>query len=378
MKRGQTPPLFMGKHIPAKPQVTQGSVTKRGGQLGDQHMPKTARHLWKQVTSMENLFYAFRAAARRKRCNQEVLLFGISLEENLVNIRDRLLTHTWKPGPWHVFTVYEPKERVIHAPVFSDRVVHHALVQVIEPYFERRFIADSYACRVGKGTHAASKRLVSMLRKFPKHKNAYFLKADIYHYFPSIVHDILMDIIKRTVSDVDVLRLIEIIIFENGFNGVGLPIGALTSQLFANIYLDKLDHHMKDCIRLKNYLRYMDDFITIDTDKNKLKQIKNDLSSWLESELRLKLNNKTGVAPVSHGIDFVGYRHWSTHILPRKRTTQKAKRVFRKLSEKYAEGSIGVEDVRPVVASFCGYMKHCNGFRTAGNVFNNLTLRRAS
>lgn len=334
-------------------------------------MPKTHGGLWPRIASFGALHSAFLAASRGKRYMPEVLAFKFRLEENLLDILRRLGSGTWTPGPWSMFRVWEPKERVIHAPSFSDRVVHHALVGAVEPLFERRFIADSFACRRGKGMHAASARLSEMLRRA---EGGWFLKADVSKYFPSVDLDVLLDIVRRTVADERALALLGRCL--HGFPGPGLPIGALTSQLMANVYLDAFDHYVKDVLRVKRYVRYMDDFIIAGYEKRELWDALAECRAFLESRLRLRLNGKTGIAPLSHGVDFCGYRHWATHVLPRRRVVAKAKRTFRALSRKYALGLVSLEDVRPVAASFAGYMKRCSGRRTAESAFAKLVLRR--
>lgn len=344
-------------------------------------MPKRAKNIWEQVYDFENLLAAFRKCCDDgKGFDAPALLFYANLEENLIDIQNRLIWKTWQPGPWSTFVIHEPKRRVINAPCFADRVLHEALCRVIEPYFDRRFIQDSFACRVGKGTHNASKRLMAMLREAQakSHGNkVYFLKADIASYFPSVKHDILWELVRRTIADPDVLWLLHAIIFDGGFEGSGLPIGARTSQLLANVYLDALDHHIKDDLGVHWYCRYMDDFIIIGHNKAELHVLKAQIGNWLGRKLELRLNPKTTVAPVSHGIYFTGYRHWTTHILPRKQNVKRAKRNFRRLSRLFALGEITFANIRSVVDSFRGYMQHCNGHKTCCMaISNNLILSR--
>lgn len=344
-------------------------------------MPKTAKNLWDKILDWDNLVLAAREASRGKRYYAEVMRFNASLEENLLNIRERLITGRWFPGPFRQFDVYEPKLRHIHAPAFEDRVVHHALVQQAGQFFEKRFIDQSFACRVGKGTHAASLYLTKSLRSATKiFDNVFVLKADISKYFNSIDHEILIKIISRIIGDKFVIDLISRIITNNDciIGTKGLPLGALTSQLFANAYLDQLDHYVKDSMRMRFYLRYMDDFVILHNSKKELWEILSKIRLFLQNELKLSLNHKTRVFPANHGIDFVGYRHWHDHTLPRKRNTKKARRTFRKLTRDYAIGKIDLEYVRPRVASFCGMMRHCDGYRTAESVLSDLVLSRHS
>lgn len=344
-------------------------------------MPKTLRNIWPKITSFENLVQAWEEARRKKRLHIPVLKFGSSVEENLIGIQGELLHRTWKPGPWREFVAHEPKQRLIQAPPFADRVVHHALVRIINPAFERRFIPDSYACRKGKGTLAAGKRLTYFLRcaamrAAQERRRVYVLKADISKYFPNIDHDILMSVLARTVKDEGALWLMGQIVRENGFEERGLPIGALTSQLFANAYLDVLDHYIKDELGVRWYVRYMDDFIIVDTDKRHLQEIRTKLEVVLWERLRLRLNPKTTIFPASHGTDFAGYRHWTAFRLPRKRNVRRARRKFRLLRRRYAEGKTDIPAVRARVMSFLGYTRHCKAHKTTESALSELVLKK--
>lgn len=341
-------------------------------------MPKTHANLWGQITSWENLVKSYREARRGKRYRPETLRFSERLEENLINVQNHLLWGSWAPAPWRQFWVYDPKSRLIQAPPFQDRVVHHALVDVVEPLFERKMIYDSYACRINKGTHGAVQRLQDMLRRARRQwGEVYVLKADISKYFPSINHDRLLDILGRTVRDRDALWLCGRIIRGGGYEMRGIPVGALTSQLFANVYLDQLDHQVKDHWGVKRYVRYMDDFVILSQSKRELWELLDQLQDYLAINLKLSLNPKTAIYPASKGIDFAGYRTWSTHILPRKRNIKRTRRAFRALAGAYAKGRVGLDYVEPRVMSFLGYVKHCSARRTTQSLLDELVLARA-
>ncbi len=340
-------------------------------------MPKTVSGLWEKVVSFESLYRAYLAARKGKRCSTDVLRYGDSLEENIINTQNLLVHHMWFPGRWREFWVCEPKKRRICAPPFEDRVVHHALVAAIEPCFERRFIYDSYACRTGKGTHAAHRRLMRFIRAArQKWGKFYVLQTDISAYFPSIRHDLLIDAIGRSISDPDVMWLIQCIVKDSGFTGRGLPIGALTSQLFANVFLDKLDHHIKDDLGERYYVRYMDDTVTISPSRKHLQEMEAHIGEFLGRELDLRLNPKTKVYPSVRGIDFCGYRCWATHVLPRQRNVRRIQRRLRKMAKLYSRGEIELSQVQPVVASYLGYMQHCNGYKTVSRFLGDLVFER--
>lgn len=341
-------------------------------------MPKTYGDLWPRIIDIDNIYRAYLAARDKKREKPEVLAYDSRREENLITAHNELVWHMWKPRPFREFIVCEPKKRLIHAPQFSDRVIHHALVRVIEPLFERKMISNSFACRKGLGTHKAVSTAQKYARAVSRSGRFWFLKGDIHHYFPSIDHEVLKKIIRRTVRDKDTLWLIDTIIDKSGFQGVGLPIGTLTSQLFANIYLDAFDHYMKDILGIKYYLRYMDDFIVFGNNKSELKGILISARQWLKTNLNLTLNHKTRLISDAEGCDFCGYRIWVTHRLPRKRNVSRMRRRMKKLCKMYRRGEIPAEDVRAAWASFVGYMKHCNGVRTKCFIWSELNriLRR--
>ncbi len=329
-------------------------------------MPKTYSNLYPKIITWENLYFAYSLAAKGKRYRNDALLFRDRLEENLAGLQDHLTWESWRPSPYKAFTVYEPKERLIMAPSFPDRVAHHALVNVISPLLEKKFIFDSYACRNGKGMHASAHRVQDFLRAAKrKWGRVYVLKADISRYFPSVSAAVLSGIISRTIRDRKVLSLCRMIIDHGSEAGRGMPVGSLTSQLWANIYMDQLDHIAKERESIQYYVRYMDDWVVIGPTKAWLWEKLETLTGFLSDTLRLKLNPKTGIFPASHGVDFCGYRIWDTHILPRKRNVRRAKERFRRLNRAHRAGRVSRTRVLSSVASFIGYMKHCSGDMSA-------------
>ena len=318
-------------------------------------------------------------ARKSKRYHRDVLEFNAKLEENLIVIQNELIWKTWAPAPNRQFLVYEPKKRLITAPAFQDRVVHHSLVAAVEPLFERKFIPHSFACRKGFGTHSAHNAVVRILRKQEaKWGSVWVLQTDISQYFASINHDILISVLGRTIRDKNVLWLFNQIIRNSGFDGVGIPVGALTSQLCANIYLDQLDHYLVDELGLTPYIRYMDDTLTLAPSREYLCDVYEAIKYYAETKLLLKLNPKSRIYKASQGIDFCGYRIWTTHRLPRKRNVTRMRRRMKKLCKMYRRGVIPAENVRAAWASFMGYMKHCNGVRIKCFIWSELNriLRR--
>jgi retron-type reverse transcriptase len=341
-------------------------------------MPKTTNHIFKTIVGFDTLYKSFLSAQKGKRYNPEVMQFKKNLEENLINIQNHLIWGSWKPGRWRRFVVMEPKMRTIDAPPFADRVVHHALVDTVYPLFERKFIEHSYACRKNKGFHAAAGRVQQLLRRTRKNgKPAFVLKADISKYFQSIDHQIALGVIGRTIRDPRVMDLFDLIIRTGGSGGIGIPVGALTSQLIANVYLNMFDHYIKEDLGVKNYCRYMDDFVVADTSKARLWDIYGAVENFLTDTLALKLNPKTSIFPASRGVDYCGYRIWPTHILPRKRTVKKARRKMKRLAALCSENKVPLSRVRETIMSFLGYMKHCNGHVSSENILQETSITRS-
>lgn len=254
--------------------------------------------------------------------------------------------------------------------------MHHALHNIIEPIFDRSFIYHNYACRRGKGTHAAVEYFQESLRKIQnKHGNVYCLKIDVSQYFPSINHDILFGLIERKIKDMNVLWLIKTII-ESSPTNPGIGIGALTSQLFANIYLSHLDHYAKETLRLKNYVRYMDDVVILHPDKSYLHGIRKEIESFLWSELRLKTNGKTQVIAANKGVTFLGYRVWSTHRLLKGQSKRRIKKKLRLFMKLYSERKIQLDEIKASIQSWLGHVKHCNSCRLKKSLLGGFVLKR--
>lgn len=339
-------------------------------------MPTTTKDLWARLIDFENLYQAFEEARKGKRYRFEVMRFASNLEENLINLQNHLIWHSWQPGRQREFTVFEPKMRMIQAPPFADRVIHHAMARLVEPLFERKFIFDSYACRKDKGTQKAVFRVQHFMQVAKRNwgDGVYVLKADISKYFASIRHDVLMGEVERVIADKDVLWLWRTITSGYGHDdGIGLPVGALTSQLDANIMLNRLDHIAKDNMGLRFYVRYMDDFIVVAPDKASAQKAMQELGEAVNS-LGLSLNPKTAIHPWQRGLDFCGYRIWPTHILPRKRNIKRAKASFKAMAAQFKRGEIDHAFVHKRVKSFVAYSQHCSAKRTVEGVLKDFVL----
>jgi len=278
---------------------------------------KTFKNLYPRIYDFENLYLAFHKARRGKRSRPDVATFEMNLELELPRLQDELASETYHPSPYRHFTIYEGKPRRISAAPFRDRVVHHALCNVIEPIWEARFIHDSYACRKGKGTHAALDRATCFARRY-----RYVLQGDAVRFFPSVDHAILRDLLARHIACRPTLRLVERIIASGvGIHDIGygmqwfpgddllaavrprgLPIGNQTSQFWANVYLHELDLFVKQSLRCRAYLRYCDDFLLFADDKPTLHRWRWEIEAFL-ANLRLKLHaRKTTVYPVCQNL----------------------------------------------------------------------------
>ena len=341
-------------------------------------MPKTLSGIWPLIPPFENLLKGWENVNKgRKRFAPPILRYWSNLEANLSLLHDQLVSFTWTPKPLRCFAVHDPKYRIIQAPQVSDRVLHHALMRHIIPAFERRFRPESFACRKNMGTHAASARTTAMVREATaRWQHPYVLQGDISNFFFSIVHEILLTRLGRVISDRNVMRLFEALVCETpGYQDRGLPLGAMTSQWLANLYLDAFDHFVCDELAAPYYVRYMDDWVLIGPNKVWCRVMLDQLTAYLDI-LQLEVNPKTAIYPASHGIDFVGYRHWPTHTLPRKKTVKRARRGFRTMQDLYARGLIDLDYVRPRVGSFAGYLKHCDAHVTGEHIFENFVLCR--
>ncbi len=299
--------------------------------------------LFERICSLENLFDAWIRFSSGKHSRTDVIQFECALEDNLFDLRDQLVSGRYRHDPYRPFTIFDPKQRRIHKATVKDRVVHQALVNVIEPLFERRFIFDSFSCRRWKGTHAAVDRLRVFLRRLSDNhtRTVYVLKCDIKKFFASVDHGILFTLMRRVVRDKQTLGLIrEVVGSFSGSRNKGLPLGNLTSQLFANVYLHELDRFVKFYLREKYYLRYCDYFLILTESRRRLKNLVPQLDRFLSGRLTLALHpRKVFVRSWSQGIDFLGYVLLPDATILRPKT---ARRSLRLVTEQNAISYFGL------------------------------------
>lgn len=340
---------------------------------------KTHKHLWETVASPENLLAAATEAMRGKRSRPPAARFFARWETEALRLSEELREGSYQPGRYTYFKIFEPKERMVAAAPFRDRVVHHALVRVLQPLFELRFIEDSFACRPGKGTHAGARRAAEFARRFPVG-----LKCDLRRYFPSIDHDILMGRLRRVVADQSVLGLIEKILashyegrrrlygeslFDFRESGVGLPIGNLTSQFFANVYLDGFDHFVKQTLRVRGYLRYVDDFLIFGSCRKTVRAW-GEASREFLSDLRLEIHpDKYRVCDTSVGVDFCGFVVRAVgRIRVRRASVRRFQKKFRERRWQWRRGECRATDVRATVRAWVAHASHAQSWRLRSEV----------
>lgn len=320
---------------------------------------KRKGNIFAQIISFENLCAAAYRAFRGKKLNSSVSPFVFNLEKEVIALHEELTRKTYRPLPYGIFEIREPKVRQICSSHFRDRVVHHAICNALEPLIEKKLIFDTYACRIGKGNHAAVIRAKGFARK-----NLFFLKCDISKYFPSIDHAILKEHLARLLKDRELLDLLYLIIdhqVPNNEGGKGLPIGNLTSQYFANLYLSPLDHHLKDYLRTKYYIRYMDDFLIFEKDKEPLWQILEEIRVYLQLKLRLNLKEKvTKIAPVSEGVPFLGFRIFDNLVRLQRPNLIRFRKKMRARERAYLSGDIDESELVQSTSSMLAFIKHAN------------------
>lgn len=336
---------------------------------------KTHKHLFEEICGFENLLAAARKAWKGKRNKPAAAAFFARHEEEIVTLREELITGSYLPGAYDYFQIHDPKERTVAAAPFRDRVVHHALVRVLEPIFERRFIEDSFACRKGLGTHAAMRRAHAFARR-----HRFALKCDIRGYFPSMDHEILLRQLRRVVADRRVLDLVEVILvshcdavaqvwppdgdlFSLRLRKRGLPIGNLTSQFFANIYLNELDHFVKHGLRVKGYVRYVDDFVLFSDDRTVLKRQGCQMREKLAG-LRLEIHpDKYRLLPTALGVDFVGFVLFADgRRKVRKSNVRRFQRRMKRRWWEVREGRKTVADVGLSVRAWIAHVQHAQSY----------------
>ncbi len=329
-----------------------------------------------EIFSFDHLYLAYKKCRNSKQHKGEVIRFEVNLAVNLYSLNKALVTKKYKLGNYKKFFIYEPKQRLIEAYPFKDRVVIRCFCDIVlKPKIEKKLIFDNCACRIEKGTHFAIERLHKFMKKeFFKYNNnyIYFLKCDIRKYFASIDHDILLKLLNDIDFTEDEKWLIKILI--NNKNE-GLPLGSQSNQWFALFYLNKVDHFIKEKLNIKYYVRYMDDFILISRDKKYLVYCKNVIEEMCLKLLKLELNKKTQIGRLSNGVDFLGFRHILTPkgkivVKLRSSSKQRIKKHLKTVNKLYIKGIVDEDYVKQRLNSFYNHVKNTNEKKN----FKNFTI----
>lgn len=337
-------------------------------------MAKSYKNLYPAIHHFNNLYLAHQMARQGKKKTAEMHEFQYAFELNLWDLEAELKDGSYRPGPYRNFYIYEPKKRKVSAAPFRDRIVHHALCQIIQPLFERQFIYDSYANRLGKGVHKALDRAQPWVATY-----RYVLKADILKFFPSVDHQILMTTLAKTIACPKTIGLCQHILDSGrgilaneypmqwfpGDNLLsrqererGLPIGNLTSQFWANVLLNRLDHFVKETLTIRPYLRYIDDFLIFGNHKESLWAAKEAIEAFL-ADLRLSLHpHKCHVMPTQEGVPFLGFRLFAGHRRLLASSLRRARRRLKQQRQAMANGELTPQQFRRSLASWIGHVGH--------------------
>ena len=340
---------------------------------------KVYRNIFPLIISPENLFAAWEAFKRDKRNKPDVALFEQYVEQHIFALRRELATKAYRHGPYEGFWIHDPKLRRIHKATVRDRILHHAIFKVLNPIFEETFIPTSFSCRIGKGTHKGMKKLAKMIRTVSRNETqpCYALKCDVRKFFGSVDHDVLLRILDKRIKDDDTMRLLREVIESfattrpNLFERRGLPIGNLTSQIFANIYMNEFDQFVKHTLRVKYYARYTDDFVIVASDKEYLGELLPRMRTFLKEKLHLELHpGKVTLQKHGQGVDFLGYIILPHHIVLRTKTER---RMFRRLKARvsaYRDGAMSEVTLFGSLCSYLGVLSHADAYRLGEDVQN--------
>ena len=338
-------------------------------------MPKKIKNCFYQKLTFEKLLSAHKRARNHKAYKSEVIEFEFNLENNIINLLNNIKYKKYHLGNYREFKIHEPKERIIHALPYIDRIVHQWYIEeFIKPFIVPKLIFSTFACISNRGTHKAVLQIEKYMRIYKRnHGDFWILKCDISKFFYNIDPYILFNILKKYISDKELLNFTKLLIFDNRCfsNSVGIPIGNYTSQFFANIYLNELDQYIKRVLKVKYYVRYMDDFILLAKTKNDCIKFKKNIESFLFTNLHLSLNNKSRYYPYKMGVNFCGYRIFTTHKLLRTNSKKKIKKNIKKWNKAYLNGTLNITNITQSLNSWIAHASHCNSFKLQHKVINN-------
>lgn len=337
-----------------------GKRVRGGGRLRRMGVVQLG-HKYADIISLENLLSAWSEFHRGKKKKRDVQVFSYRLTDNIVQIMSELARKEYLHGLYHAFNISDPKPRNIHTASVKDRLLHHAIYRVLYPFFDKTFIADSYSCRVGKGTYKALERFQYFFRKVSKNntRTCWVLKGDIRKFFASIDQKILFGILHKYIPDKDIVCLLKKVVqsFSSTGPGKGLPLGNLTSQLLVNIYMNEFDQWVKHKLKAKYYIRYADDFVIVGENKEYLQSLVPQITDFLGERLKLSLHpNKVHIKTLFSGVDFLGWIHFPHHRVLRTVTKRK---IFKRVTK----------NARPeTVQSYLGLLKHGNSSKLISKI----------
>ena len=341
-----------------------GSIERRRYFVIAQKEMKRVGNLYNKIIDIDNLRLADEKARKGKLKSYGVRLHDKNRENNIFKLHEQLKNKTYKTSKYNVFKIYEPKERDIYQlPYFPDRIIHHAVMNILEPIWVSMFTADTFSCIKGRGIHGCWKKVKKALKD--EENTKYCLKVDIKKYYPSIDHEILKRLIRKKIKCNDTLELLDEIIDS----AQGVPIGNYLSQYFANIYLTYFDHYVKEKMKVKYYFRYADDMVFLHQDKKELRKIYKEINTYLKDELKLEIKHNYQIFPTQiRGIDFVGYVFRSSHILIRKSIKQNFCRKIAKLLKQ----KLNNKEFKQGIAAWLGWCKYSNSI----NLLNKIAYER--
>lgn len=352
------------------------------------------KNVFDKIFSLDNLYAALEDAVQGRRYKREALVYTLDSWALLQELREEVLSGTYHIDRYYIFYIYEPKKRMIMSISFKHRIVQWAIYRIINPMLVSGYIEDSYGCIPGRGSLSAMQRLRYWIEQASrKDEQWFYLKLDISKYFYRVSHRILKKILAKKIKDARLLEVLYSVIdckhtpfglplgaspgdvpLEDRLYDVGMPIGNLLSQVFANVYLDVLDQFCKRVLKIHFYIRYMDDVIVLCNDKIQLREWKDQIEVFLMNELELHLNSKTCIRPISQGIEFVGYRIWPDRVIVRKSTSLRIKRALRGLAVKYSKYEVTMQDVTSALRSYLGMLERCDSEALVKKILDNLVL----
>ncbi len=335
-------------------------------------MPKKIKNCFYKNLTFGKLLEAHYRSRKHKGYHDEVIQFEMNLENNISNLLNKITNNTYHLGKYYSFKIYEPKERIIKALPYIDRIVHQWYVEeFIKPYIVPKFISTSFACLAGRGTHKSAEAVQHQMRIIQRnHGDFWILKCDIKKFFYNIDTEVLYKIMCKYIEDKALLRFTKLLIFDNNSSNLGIPIGNYTSQFFANIYLNELDQYIKRTLRVKYYTRYMDDFVLLLKTKKECIFYKSKIEEFLKKYLHLELNDKSRYYPSAMGVNFCGYRIFTTHRLIRNNSKKKIKKCVKVWNTLYAKGKLDFNYTIQSINSWLAHSSHCNSYNLQRKVLN--------